>query len=38
MPETIETMRHVSTMQAPEELPDLSEALETLDEELGFLD
>ena len=28
---------HISTMEAPESLPDLSDALETLDQQLGFL-
>ena len=30
--------RHVSNMEEPGELPDLNDALETLDQELGFLD
>jgi len=38
MPTVNEKVMHVSTMEAPESLPNLAEALETLDEELGFLD
>ncbi len=38
MPESITKIQHVSNMQAPEQLPDLSEALDVLDQELGFLD
>ena len=38
MPTTTETMLHVSTMEAPETLPKLTEALETLDKELDFHD
>ena len=30
--------QHVSTKQAPDNLPSLDDALETLDQELGFLD
>ena len=30
--------RHVSTKQAPDKLPSLDDALDTLDQELGFLD
>jgi hypothetical protein len=30
--------QHVSTKQAPDNLPSLDEALDTLDQELGFLD
>lgn len=38
MPEVSQKVQHVSTMQAPESLPELTDALATLDEELGFLD
>jgi hypothetical protein len=38
LPEVAVSERHKSTMQAPSELPDLNDALETLDQELGFLD
>ena len=38
MPVVDQKAMHVSTMEAPESLPNLVEALETLDEELGFLD
>jgi len=38
LPEVAVSKRHMSTMQAPSELPELGEALETLDQELGFLD
>ena len=38
MPESTPKRNHVSTMEAPENLPELSDALETLDQELGFLD
>ena len=38
MPRTTETLLHVSTMEAPETLPKLTEALETLDKELDFDD
>ena len=38
MPIVDQKAMHVSTMEAPESLPNLVEALETLDEELGFLD
>ena len=30
--------QHISTMQEPDSLPQLDEALQTLDQELGFLD
>ena len=30
--------QHVSTKQAPDKLPSLDDALDTLDQELGFLD
>ena len=36
MPVVDQKAMHVSTMEAPESLPNLVEALETLDEELGF--
>ena len=38
MPKTSIKKTHISTMEAPESLPDLSDALETLDQQLGFLD
>lgn len=38
IPTTAETIPHVSTMKAPENLPKLTEALETLDKELDFQD
>ncbi len=38
VPEVVLPERYKSTMQAPDELPDLGDALETLDQELGFLD
>ena len=38
MPKTSMEKLHISTMEAPESLPDLSDALETLDQQLGFLD
>jgi hypothetical protein len=38
LPEVAVSERHKSTMQAPSELPELGDALETLDQELGFLD
>tara|TARA_B100001564_G_scaffold335630_1_gene325145 strand:- start:1111 stop:1896 length:786 start_codon:yes stop_codon:yes gene_type:complete len=38
MPKSIPKKQHISTMEEPESLPELSEALETLDQELGFLD
>ena len=38
MPKTSMKKSHISTMEAPESLPDLSDALETLDQQLGFLD
>ena len=38
MPKTSMKKLHISTMEAPESLPDLSDALETLDQQLGFLD
>ena len=38
MPKSSQTTQHVSTMEEPDALPELSEALETLDQELGFLD
>ena len=37
-PTPVPKKHHVSTMEEPESLPQLSEALETLDQELGFLD
>jgi hypothetical protein len=38
MPESTHRKQHVSTMEEPDGLPDLTDALETLDQELGFLD
>ena len=38
IPENAEVKIHKSSMQAPDELPNIDEALETLDQELGFLD
>ena len=38
LPEIVVQERHQSTMQEPGELPEISEALEILDQELGFLD
>ena len=38
MPKSSQKKQHVSTMEAPDALPEMSEALETLDQELGFLD
>ena len=38
LPEIVVPERHKSTMEEPGELPELGEALETLDQELGFLD
>jgi hypothetical protein len=38
VPEVVLPERYKSTMQAPDELPNLGDALETLDQELGFLD
>jgi len=38
MPKSSPKKQHISTMEEPENLPELSEALETLDQELGFLD
>ena len=38
MPKTSMEKMHISTMEAPESLPELSDALETLDQQLGFLD
>jgi hypothetical protein len=38
MPKSSPKKQHISTMEEPETLPELSEALETLDQELGFLD
>ena len=38
MPESPQRKQHVSTMEEPDGLPELTDALETLDQELGFLD
>jgi len=38
MPESTQRKQHVSTMEEPDDLPELTDALETLDQELGFLD
>ena len=38
MPELTQRKQHVSTMEEPDDLPELTDALETLDQELGFLD
>jgi hypothetical protein len=38
LPEVAVSKLHKSTMEAPTELPELGDALETLDQELGFLD
>ena len=38
IPENIQVKIHKSSMQAPEELPSIGDALQTLDQELGFLD
>ena len=38
LPEIVVPERHKSTMQEPGELPEIGEALEILDQELGFLD
>ena len=38
MPQNVEVKIHKSSMQEPSELPNIDEALETLDQELGFLD
>ena len=38
LPTVVVSERHKSTMEAPSELPELGDALETLDQELGFLD
>ena len=38
LPKFEQKTHHISDMNAPEELPELDDALETLDQELGFLD
>tara|TARA_B100000282_G_C31732645_1_gene491782 strand:+ start:320 stop:1798 length:1479 start_codon:yes stop_codon:yes gene_type:complete len=38
LPEVEQKPHHISDMEAPDELPELDDALETLDQELGFLD
>ena len=38
MPKSTHKKQHVSTMEEPDGLPELTDALETLDQELGFLD
>ena len=38
IPENVQVKIHKSSMQAPDELPSIGEALQTLDQELGFLD
>ena len=38
IPESVEPKIHQSTLQAPEELPSISDALQTLDQGLEFLD
>tara|TARA_B100001769_G_C22097782_1_gene592410 strand:+ start:36 stop:1088 length:1053 start_codon:yes stop_codon:yes gene_type:complete len=38
IPENVQVKIHKSSMQAPDELPSIGDALQTLDQELGFLD